>query len=69
MAAQQLVARGLGVTTLPSLALAAHRNERVRTVPLAGPGRRVLAAVHGEPPDPPATEALLTHLRAAAATS
>ena len=67
VAAQQLVARGLGVTTLPSLALAAHRNERVRTVPLPGPGRRVLAAVHGQAPDPPATDALLAHLRAAAA--
>ncbi|GIM89403.1 LysR family transcriptional regulator [Paractinoplanes toevensis] len=68
VAVQRLVAAGLGVTTLPALALAAHRDERVRVVPLAGPGRRVLAAVHGEPPDPPATAALLEHLRRAAAT-
>ncbi|MEU4241500.1 LysR family transcriptional regulator [Actinoplanes sp. NPDC026619] len=68
VAVQRLVAAGLGVTTLPGLALAAHRDDRARTVPLAGPGRQVLAAVHGEPPDPPATAALLAHLRAAAAT-
>jgi DNA-binding transcriptional LysR family regulator len=67
VAVQGLVAAGLGVTTLPALALAAHRDDRVRVVPLAGPGRRVLAAVHGEPPDPPATAALLEHLRRATA--
>ncbi|MGK5678608.1 LysR family transcriptional regulator [Actinoplanes sp. URMC 104] len=64
VAAQQLVARGLGVTTLPALALAAHRNEQVRAVPLPGRARRVLVAVAGEPPDPPATTALLAKLRA-----
>ncbi|GAA0551025.1 LysR family transcriptional regulator [Paractinoplanes ferrugineus] len=68
VAVQSLVAAGLGVTTLPALALAAHRDDRVRTVRLPGPGRRILAAVHGEPPDPPATAALLEHLRRAAAT-
>jgi DNA-binding transcriptional LysR family regulator len=67
VAAQRLVAAGLGVTTLPELALTAHRDGRVRTVPLPDRGRRVVAAVHGEPPDPPATTALLTHLRTAAA--
>ena len=66
VAVQRLVAAGLGVTTLPALALLAHRDPGVRVVELAGPGRRVLAAVHGEPPDPPATAALLTHLRSAA---
>lgn len=66
VAVQRLVAAGLGVTTLPALALAAHRDAGVRSVPLAGAGRRVFAAVHGEPPDPPATAALLTHLRTAA---
>ena len=67
VAVQSLVAAELGVTTLPTLALAAHRNPRVRTVPLPAPGRQVSVAVHGEPPDPPATAALLTHLHAAAA--
>ncbi|MGX6602583.1 LysR family transcriptional regulator [Micromonosporaceae bacterium Da 78-11] len=65
VAVQRLVAAGLGVTTLPGLALAAHRDDRVRIVPLPGAGRRISVAVHGEPPDPPGTAALLAHLRAA----
>jgi len=64
VAVQQLVARGLGVTTLPALALAAHRNPGVRAVPLPGHARRVLVAVVGEAPDPPATRALVDKLRA-----
>jgi DNA-binding transcriptional LysR family regulator len=66
VAVQNLVAAGLGSTTLPGLALAAHRDERIRAVPLAGRVRRVGLAVAGAPPDPPGTAALLTHLRAAA---
>ncbi|MDY7086261.1 MAG: LysR substrate-binding domain-containing protein [Actinomycetota bacterium] len=64
VAAQQLVARDLGVTTLPELALTAHRNELVRVAPLPGRSRRVLVAVAGEAPDPPATRALLKRIRA-----
>ncbi|MEV4276263.1 LysR family transcriptional regulator [Actinoplanes xinjiangensis] len=67
VAVQALVAAGMGATTLPALALAAHRHPRVRAVPLPGPGRRVSIAVLGDPPDPPATAALLAQLRAAAA--
>src|SRR5205814_1169659 len=59
VAVQALVAAGLGVTTLPGLALAAQRHDAVRVVPLPGQQRRVDAAVYGEPPDPPATAALL----------
>jgi DNA-binding transcriptional LysR family regulator len=66
VAVQGLVAAGLGVTTLPALALAAHQNPHVRTVELTGPGRTVSMAVQGEAPDPPATAALLEHLRTAA---
>lgn len=66
LAVQALVAAGLGVTTLPGLALAAQRHSRVRAVRLPGPGRRVDAAVYGQPPDPPATATLLTHLIRAA---
>lgn len=66
VAVQALVAAGMGATTLPGLALAAHRDDRVRTVRLDGPGRRVGVAVLGDPPDPPATAALLAGLRAAA---
>jgi hypothetical protein len=39
---------------------------RRRAVGVPGSGRRVGVAVLGEPPDPPGTAALLTHLRAAA---
>jgi DNA-binding transcriptional LysR family regulator len=66
LAAQALVAAGLGVATLPGLALAAHRDPAVRAVPLPGHERIVSAAVHGEPPDPPAIAALVSELVAAA---
>jgi DNA-binding transcriptional LysR family regulator len=65
VAVQALVAAGLGVTTLPGLALAAHHDERVRAVALPDRSRRVGVAVLGDPPDPPGTAALLNHLRAA----
>ena len=66
VAVQSLVAAGLGVTTLPGLALAASRNPGVRTAPLPGSTRYVLAATYGAPPDPPATAALLDALAGAA---
>jgi len=69
LAAQSLVAAGLGVTTLPGLALAAHRHPGVRATRLPEMARMTSAAVHGEAPDPPATEALLAHLAAAVADS
>nr|BFE56593.1 LysR family transcriptional regulator [Dactylosporangium thailandense] len=62
VAVQALVAAGLGVTILPSLALRAHRSASVSTAPLAGEGRRVSAAAYGVPPDPPATARLLEFL-------
>ncbi|MHC5704461.1 LysR family transcriptional regulator [Streptomyces tirandamycinicus] len=67
VAVQALVAAGLGVTTLPGLALAAQRNPAVRTARLPGQERVISAAVHGEPPDPPAVAALLDHLADATA--
>jgi DNA-binding transcriptional LysR family regulator len=67
VAVQALVAAGLGVTTLPGLALAAHRHPDITAVRLPDGARTVLAAVYGEPPDPPATAALLRHLTASAA--
>ncbi|MFC7546007.1 LysR family transcriptional regulator [Plantactinospora sp. GCM10030261] len=69
VAVQALVATGLGIALLPGLALAAHHDPRVTAVPLDGQSRTVFAAVHGTPPDPPATAALLTHLTAAAHTA
>jgi DNA-binding transcriptional LysR family regulator len=62
LAAQALVAAGLGVTTLPGLALAAHQHPGVRVVRLPDHERVISAATHGEAPDPPATAALLAHL-------
>lgn len=50
VAAQALVAAGAGVTTLPELALRAHRNEEVRADELAGDHRRVLAVTYGSSP-------------------
>lgn len=66
VAVQALVAAGLGVTILPELALAAHRHPEVVATRLPRDVRVVTAAVHGEPPDPPTTAALLRHLVAAA---
>ncbi|WP_433373867.1 LysR family transcriptional regulator [Streptosporangium sp. CA-115845] len=62
VAVQALVAAGIGVTALPSLALQAHRNPGVTVIELPGSTRRVYAATYGEPPDPPATAALLAAL-------
>jgi len=66
---QALVAAGLGVTTIPGLALRAHREEGLVASKLPGPPRRVYAATYGEPPDPPATAALLAALTEAAGRS
>jgi DNA-binding transcriptional LysR family regulator len=63
VAVQALVAAGLGLTMLPGLALAAHRHPDVEMAVVPGSTRHVYAAVYGEPPYPPATEALLTALR------
>ena len=66
VAVQALVMAGLGVATLPAMALHAARNPGVRTVRLRGSRRSVVAVRYGEPPDPPATALLLDVLRAAA---
>jgi DNA-binding transcriptional LysR family regulator len=65
---QELVAAGLGVTTIPGLALAAHRAEGIVATRLPGSQRRIYAATYGDPPDPPATEALLSALAESAAS-
>jgi DNA-binding transcriptional LysR family regulator len=67
VAVQRLVGAALGVATLPGLALAAHRHDRIRAVALPGRTRRIGIAVLGDPPDPPGTVALLECLRAVAA--
>ena len=62
LVAQALAASGLGVALLPDLALRAARHPGVRTEPLPGARRQVLALTYGEPPGPPAVERLLDTL-------
>jgi DNA-binding transcriptional LysR family regulator len=59
---QALVAAGLGVTTIPGLALRAHHVDGIVASELRGSRRHVYAATYGTPPDPPATAALVAAL-------
>ncbi|GII75300.1 hypothetical protein Sru01_02820 [Sphaerisporangium rufum] len=65
VAVQAMVAAGLGVALLPELALTAHRRPDVATYRIPGATRAIFAATYGEPPDPPATTALLAALTTA----
>jgi DNA-binding transcriptional LysR family regulator len=56
---QSLVAAGLGVTTMPGLALATHRHPGVETTEVDAFRRRVYVATFGDPPDAPATSAFV----------
>jgi DNA-binding transcriptional LysR family regulator len=56
---QSLVAAGLGVTTIPGLALKVHRAAGIETSELADFRRRVYVATYGDPPHPPATKAFV----------
>lgn len=56
---QALVAAGIGVATLPGLALMAHRRPDVHATEIPGSSRQIYAATYGDPPDPPATRALI----------
>lgn len=60
---QSLVAAGMGVATLPGLALAAHRTPGIHATEIAGNDRHIFAVTYGEPPDPPATTALIEILQ------
>lgn len=66
---QALVAAGIGVATLPGLALRAHRRPDVHAAELTGSRRRLYAATYGDPPDPPAVAAVLVALADAATTT
>jgi DNA-binding transcriptional LysR family regulator len=68
VAVQALVAAGLGVATLPDLALRAARHPGIRTAELPGARRHVFALQYGEPPDSPAVVRLVDVLTAAAGT-
>jgi DNA-binding transcriptional LysR family regulator len=59
VAVQALVAAGLGVTTLPGLALRAARHPGIQTAVLPGSRRAVLAVTYGEGPEPPAVARLI----------
>ncbi len=61
---QELVAAGLGVTTIPGLALKMHRHPGITATRLTY-SRQIYAATYGDPPDPPPTAALLASLRQA----
>jgi DNA-binding transcriptional LysR family regulator len=63
---QSLVAAGLGVTVLPSLALRAHRRPDVRVLALGREATRQIAAVVlPGPRRPPAVEAMVRAMRLA----
>jgi DNA-binding transcriptional LysR family regulator len=59
---QALVAAGMGVTTMPGLALRTHRAPGIQATPLPDFRRRIYLATYGDPPDPPATTAFITAL-------
>jgi len=64
---QALVAAGMGVTTLPGLALSAHRSPGVHATELPDVPRQIYAVTYGDPPDPPASTALIEAIRESAA--
>ncbi len=66
VAVQALVAAGLGITTLPGLALLAARHPGIQAAPLPGSHRQVLALTYGEGPEPPPVARLLDVLSVAA---
>jgi DNA-binding transcriptional LysR family regulator len=63
VAVQALVTAGLGIATLPEMALRAARNPGIRQVKIRGTRRQVFAVRYGDPPDPPASALLLAALR------
>jgi DNA-binding transcriptional LysR family regulator len=58
VAIQALVAAGMGVATIPGLALEAHRHPGITATPVPGSDRHVYLATYGDPPDPPPIAAL-----------
>jgi DNA-binding transcriptional LysR family regulator len=57
--AQSLAAAGMGVAIINGLALRAHRAPGIHTTKLTDSTRQIYAATYGDPPDPPATTALI----------
>jgi molybdate transport repressor ModE-like protein len=58
VAIQALVAAGMGVATIPGLALEAHRHPALTATEIPGATRHVYLALYGDPPDPPPIAAL-----------
>jgi DNA-binding transcriptional LysR family regulator len=56
---QSLVGAGMGVAIINGLALRAHRAPGVHATRLTESVRQIYAATYGDPPDPPATTALI----------
>lgn len=65
MVRQAFVAHGLGVATMPGLALRWHQADGVHAT-RTDAVRRIYLATYGEPPDPPATAAFVEALKQAA---
>ena len=63
---QSLVAAGMGVAILNGLALEAHRAPGIFATQVTDSPRQIYAATYGNPPDPPATAALLDILASVA---
>jgi DNA-binding transcriptional LysR family regulator len=66
--AQAVVGAGMGVAIVNGLALHAHRAPGVHATRLTDSPRQIYAATYGDPPDPPATTALIEILVTAAMT-
>jgi DNA-binding transcriptional LysR family regulator len=66
---QSLVAAGMGVAIINGLALEAHRVPGIHTTLLSDSARQIYAATYGDPPDPPATTALIEILASLASTA
>jgi DNA-binding transcriptional LysR family regulator len=56
---QALVGAGMGVAIINGLALHAHRAPGIHATQLTDSARQIYAATYGDPPDPPATTALI----------
>jgi len=63
---QALVGAGMGVAIVNRLALRAHRAPGIHATHLTDTARQIYAATYGDPPDPPATTALIEILAALA---
>jgi DNA-binding transcriptional LysR family regulator len=63
VAVQALVASGSGVSTLPAMALQAHRNPGVDARPIPKERRAVSVATYGKPPFAPPIDAFMSSLK------